>query len=58
MNPIIIKNSTTNLNLETEGNKAGNNTSNKASKVGDQLIPYKLGIYFPFIQQPCLIIIK
>jgi len=32
---IVIKDSIANLDLEAEGNGASNNTSNKASKVGD-----------------------
>jgi len=32
---IIIKDSIANLDLEAKGNKASNNTSNKAGKVGD-----------------------
>jgi len=32
---IVIKDSIANLDLEAEGNKAGNNTGNKAGKVSD-----------------------
>ena len=35
MDLIVVKYSTASLDLEAEGNRAGNNTSNKASKVGD-----------------------
>ena len=35
MDLIVIKNSIADLDLEAEGNGAGNNTSNEAGKVGD-----------------------
>ena len=40
------------MDLEAKGNKASNannktNEVNKAGKANNQLIPYKLGIYFP-----------
>jgi hypothetical protein len=55
---IVIKNGIADPNLEAKGDKANNNTGNKAGKADDQLTFYKLGILFFFIQWLCLTIIR